>query len=179
MEPIELRARARRAYELGRARLGAKAAAAALIIAAAAAALGRPLLLTAAVGAALAVVVAALVFRGRAAGRAVWTGLLAGSGAMLVPLGLATPGCRMFGEGCMRFCLQACVVGGLAMGFALATVARRQEQGEVEFLAGGAAVAALTASLGCTLAGASGLVAMAVGTVLAGAPVLLTSRAHR
>src|SRR5215510_15654448 len=105
MEPIELRARARRAYELGRARLGAKAAAAALIIAAAAAALGRPVLLTAAVGAALAVVAAALVFRGRAAGRAVWTGLWAGSGAMLAPLGLATGGRRMFGDACMRFCL--------------------------------------------------------------------------
>lgn len=179
MEPIELRGRARRAYELGRARLGAKAAAAALVIAAAAAALGRPLLLTAAVGAGLAALAAALVFRGRAAGRAVWTGLGAGSGAMLMPLGLATAGCRMFGDACMRFCLPACVLGGLAMGFALATVARGQEQGEGEFLAGGAAVAALTASLGCTLAGAGGILAMALGTVLAGAPVWLATRAHR
>ena len=179
MEPIELRARARRAYELGRVRLAAKAAGAALLIAALAAALGRPPFLTAALGAALAVAAAALVFRGRASGRAVWTGLCAGSGAMLLPLGLATAGCRMFGDACMRFCLPACVAGGLAMGFALATVARRQEQGEGEFLAGGAAVAALTASLGCTLAGAGGILAMALGTVLAGAPVWLAARAQR
>ena len=125
------------------------------------------------------VAAAALVFRGRASGRAVWTGLCAGSGAMLLPLGLATAGCRMFGDACMRFCLPACVAGGLAMGFALATVARRQEQGEGEFLAGGAAVAALTASLGCTLAGAGGILAMVLGTVLAGAPVWLAARAQR
>jgi hypothetical protein len=179
MEPIELRARARRAYELGRARLGAKAAAASLVIAAIAAGLGRPLLLTASLGAALAILVAALAFRGRASGRAVSTGLWAGSAAMLLPLALSTAGCRMFGEACMRFCLPACVAGGLAMGFALATVARRREQGEAEFLAGGAAVAALTASLGCTLAGAGGIVAMAVGTLLAGAPVWLAARAPR
>jgi len=179
MEPIELRARARRAYELGRARLGAKAAAAALAIAAAAAALGRPLLLTAVLGAALASLAAALVFRGRASGRAVWTGLWAGSAAMVLPLALSTLGCRMFGEACMRFCLPVCMVGGLAMGFALATVARGQEEGEVEFLAGGAAVAALAASLGCTLAGAGGIAAMALGTVLAGAPVWLAARASR
>src|SRR6266852_2237725 len=60
MEPIELQVRARRAYELGRARLGAKAGAAALLIAAAAIALGRPLDLTALLSAALAVLAAAL-----------------------------------------------------------------------------------------------------------------------
>ena len=123
MEPIELRARARRAYELGRARLGARAAGAALLIAAAAVGLGRPLDLTAALGAALAVVAAALAFRGGASGRAVWSGLSAGSGAMLLPLVLMTAGCRMFGPACMRFCLLVCVVAGSAMGVALAILA--------------------------------------------------------
>jgi len=170
MEPIELRVRARRAYQLGRARLGAKAGAAAL---------GRPVDLTALLGAALAVLAAALAFRGRAAGRAVWAGLAAGSGAMLLPLALITAGCRMFGPGCMRFCLPSCVVAGCAMGAAVATLARRQEQGAREFLAAGAVVAALTASLGCTLAGAGGVVGMALGTVLAGTPVWLAARAHR
>jgi hypothetical protein len=179
MEPIELRARARRAYELGRARLGAKAAAAALLIAAAAVALGRPLDLTALLSAALAVLVAALAFRGGASGRAVWAGLSAGSGAMLLPLAVLTAGCRLFGPACLRFCLPACVVGGAAMGAALAILARRQEQGEREFLASGAVVAAVTASLGCTLAGVGGVAGMALGTVLAGTPVWLAARAHR
>ena len=179
MEPIELRVRARRAYQLGRARLGAKAGAAALLIAAAAVALGRPLDLTALLGAALAVLAAALAFRGGASGRAVWAGLAAGSGAMLLPLALITAGCHMFGPACMRFCLPACVVGGCAMGAALAILARRQERGTREFLAAGAVVAALTASLGCTLAGAGGVLGMALGTVLAGTPVWLAVRAQR
>ena len=113
MEPIELRHRARRAYELGRARLGAKAAGAALLIAAAAVALGRPPELTALLCA------------------------------------------------------------------ALALLAAREEHGAREFLLAGTAVAAVTASFGCTLGGAAGVVGMALGTVAAGAPVWLAARAHR
>ncbi len=179
MEPIELRARARRAYELGRARLGTKAAAVELLIAAAAVGFGRPLEITAAIGAALAVLTAVLAFRGETSGRAVWSGLSAGTGAMLLPLLSMTVGCRFLDPSCMRFCLPTCVVAGSAMGAWLAIVAARQERGRVEFLAGGAAVAALTASLGCTLAGAGGVVGMALGTVLAGTPVWLASRAQR
>jgi len=127
MEPIELRDRARRAYEMGRARLGAKAAGAALVIAAAAVLLGRPLEISALLCAALAILTSALAFRGRAAGRAVWTGLAAGSGAMLLPVVLMTAGCAMFGPVCMRFCLPACVVAGCAIGAVVAIRARRQE----------------------------------------------------
>jgi hypothetical protein len=179
MEPIELQQRARRAYQLGRARLGAKAAGAALLIAAAAVGLGRPLEISAVVCAALAIVTSTLAFRGGAAGRAVWTGLAAGGGAMLVPVVLMTVGCAMFGPVCMRFCLPACVVAGCAIGAVVATLARRQEHGALEFLAAGVSVAALTASLGCTVAGAAGVLGMAVGTVLAGTPVWLAARADR
>jgi len=90
-----------------------------------------------------------------------------------------TAGCRIFCPACMRFCLLACVVGGCGMGAAVAILARRQEQGAGEFLAAGAVVAALTASLGCTLAGAGGVLGMALGTVLAGTPVWLAARAQR
>jgi len=179
MEPIELRHRARRAYELGRARLGAKAAGAALLIAAAAVALGRPLELTALLCAGLAVLVAALAFRGGASGRAVRAGLLAGTGAMLLPVALMTAGCSMFGPACMRFCLPSCVVAGGAMGAGLALFAAREEHGAREFLLAGAAVAAVTASFGCTLGGAAGVFGMALGTVAAGTPVWLVARAHR
>jgi len=179
MEPIELRHRARRAYELGRARLGAKAAGAALLIAAAAVALGRPPELTALLCAALAALVAALAFRGGASARAVTAGLAAGSGAMLLPLVLMTAGCSMFGPASMRFCVPACVVAGGVVGAALALLAAREEHGAREFLLAGIAVAAVTASFGCTLGGAAGVVGMALGTVAAGAPVWLAARAHR
>ena len=106
MEQIDLRSRARRAYELGRARAGAKAAGAALLLAAVAVVLGRPLDLTALLSAALMPLVFVLAFRGRAAGRAVWPGLAAGGAAMLLPLAVRTAGCELFGPSCMRFCLR-------------------------------------------------------------------------
>ena len=179
MEPTELRARARRAYEFGRVRLGARACGAAMLIAAAALALGRPLFPTALLALSLGVVAAALAFRGGAGGRAVWPGLAAGTGAMLLPLGVTTAGCAMFGPACMRFCLPACVVAGCVIGAALALLAAREERGPREFLLAGTAIAALTAALGCTLAGAAGVAGMAVGTLAMGAPVWIAARAHR
>ena len=98
---------------------------------------------------------------------------------MLLPVVLMTAGCAMFGPVCMRFCLPACVVAGCAIGAVVAIRARRQEHDALEFLAAGVSVAALTASLGCTLAGAAGVLGMAVGTIVAGTPVWLTARADR
>jgi hypothetical protein len=179
MELIELRHRALRAYELGRARFAAKAAAAALVVGVAAVGLGRPLPLTAALSAILFVVVGVSVFRGGAAGRAVWPALAAGAGATFLPLAIRTAGCTLFGPECMRLCLPACVVGGGVMGVALALTARREEGQAREFLIAGTAIAALAASIGCSLAGAGGVVGMVLGTVAAGAPVWLVARADR
>jgi hypothetical protein len=179
MELIELRHKALRAYELGRARLAAKVAAAALLVGIAGVGLGRPLGLTAALSALLFAVVGVTVFRGGAAGRAVWPALAAGAGAMFLPLAIRTAGCTFFGPACMRFCLPACVLGGCAMGIALAVTARREESQPGEFLVAGAAIAALAASIGCSLGGAGGVLGMAIGTIAAGAPVWLVARADR
>ncbi|TMA20749.1 MAG: hypothetical protein E6J85_09110 [Deltaproteobacteria bacterium] len=168
MEKNELYARARRAYELGRAKVASKAMGAAAVLALAAVTLGRS---PAQIG--------ALAFRGRAAGRAVWPGLLAGGVAMLLPLGVVMGGDAWLGIDCMRFCVPACVVGGALTGAAIASLAARQDSGESEFLLGGIAVAALTASLGCGLAGGAGLVGMAIGAVVGGAPVLVAAHARR
>ena len=65
------------------------------------------------------------------------------------------------------------------MGGAVAILAGREDHGAREFLVAGAVVAGLTASLGCTLAGAAGVLGMALGTVAAGAPVWLAARARR
>jgi hypothetical protein len=179
METTELRATARRAYELGRARHAAKVSAAALLVAGAAFGLGRPLGITIALCAALAALVAFTAFRGGAAGRAVWPALAAGTGAMFFPLVIRTAGCSLFGPECMRFCLPACVAGGAAMGAALALTARHEHKDAREFLVAGAAIAALTASVGCSLAGAAGVIGMALGTIAVGAPVWLAARPAR
>jgi hypothetical protein len=179
MEMTELRETARRAYEMGRARHAAKVSAAALLIGAAAVGLGRPLGVTVALCATLAALVALTVFRGGAAGRAVWPALAAGTGAMFLPLAIRTAGCTLFGPECMRFCLPACVAGGAAMGAVLPLVARHEQKNAREFLVAGAAIAAVTAAVGCSLAGATGVIGMALGTVAVGAPVWLAARPAR
>jgi hypothetical protein len=179
MELIELRRRAFRAYELGRAGLAAKSAAAALVVGLAGVGLGRPLGFSAALSAILFAVVGLTVFRGGAAGRAVWPALAAGAGATFLPLAIRTAGCTLFGPECMRLCLPGCVVGGCVMGVALALTARHEESAPREFLIAGTAIAALAASIGCSLAGASGIIGMGIGTVAAGAPILLVARAGR
>jgi hypothetical protein len=178
MEPTELRLHARRAYELGRVRVAARAAGAALLIAAAALALGRPLFPTAPIALVLTIAAGVLVFRGRAGGRAVWPGLAAGTGAMLLPIALTTAGCALFGPGCMRFCLPTCVVAGCMLGASLALLGAREEQGG-EFLLAGIGTAALAAALGCPVAGAAGVAGMALGVLAAGAPVWVVARPQR
>jgi len=179
METIELRQTARRAYEMGRLRLAGKVAAAALLVGAAAVGLGRPLGMTVALCTALAASIVLIVYRGGTAARAVWPSLAAGTGAMFLPLAIRTAGCSLFGPECMRFCLPACIAGGAAMGVALAWMARHEETHPREFLLAGAAIAALTASIGCSLIGAGGVIGMALATVAAGAPVWLAVRAVR
>lgn len=179
MEKTELHARARKAYELGRAKIALQAMAGAALLSAVAVALGRPWAQIGPLGAVLLPLCAGLVFRGRASGRAVLPGLVAGGIAMLLPIGVAFAGHAWLGPGCLRFCLPACVVGGAIAGAAIATVAARQPDGESEFLAGGVAVAALAASLGCALAGSAGLAGMAIGAVATGTPVWLAAHARR
>lgn len=179
METIELRRTARRAYEKGRLRLAGKVAAAALLVGAAAVGLGRPLEMTVALCTLLAASIALIVFRGGAAARAVWPSLAAGTGAMFLPLAIRTAGCSLFGPQCMRFCLPACIAGGAVMGVVLSLTARHEETHAREFLIAGAAVATLTASIGCSLVGAGGVVGMALATVATGAPIWLAARPAR
>ena len=177
MEQIDLRLRARRAYELGRARAGAKAAGAALLLAAVAIVLGRPLDLTAVLSAALVPLVFVLAFRGRAAGRAVWPGLAAGGAAMLLPLAVRTAGCGLFGPTCMRFCLPASILGGAIAGAGIGLLAARQGEDDREFLLCGLCPACERVDRCC--AGASGALGMAAATVAAGTPIWLGARVRR
>jgi hypothetical protein len=179
MEKNELYARARRAYELGRAMVASKAVLAAAVLAAVAVALGRSPAQIAVVTLCLVPLAGVLAYRGRAAGRAVLPGLVAGGAAMLLPLGVVAAGDAWLGIDCMRYCLPACVVGGALAGAAIASLAAAEQDGEREFLLAGVSLAALAASLGCGLAGTAGLAGMTIGALVAGTPVWLLAHARR
>ena len=177
MAPNELllEVRARRAYELGRLRWSlrfAPAVAAAFVVAVGC---GRPLDVCGALGAAVLLLAVGLSFAGGEAGSAVTPGLVAGSFALVLPLAVRTIGHFCDSAACMSLCMPACVVGGALAGAFLALRAARDERGRV-FLAAGVVIAGLVGSLGCTLAGLSGVVGMLAGVLVAGTPVLLAAR---
>ncbi|OLD09563.1 MAG: hypothetical protein AUI90_03830 [Deltaproteobacteria bacterium 13_1_40CM_3_69_14] len=156
---LRLQARARRAYELGRLLAALRLAPFVLAAAVAAIACGRPFPVTCALALPLLLLSVGLAYAGGPAGRAVRPGLLAGAGALAAPLLMATVGHACFGPACMSL--------------ALTTVRR---DADLPFVLGALAVAALTGALGCTLAGAAGVLGMLAGVVVAGAPVLVAAR---
>jgi hypothetical protein len=173
---IALALRARRAYELGRLRQAARA------LPVVAAMVGCALLgcgrvpTTIALGALLAAAVVALVWWGRAPGRAVRAGLSAGAAPLLVPLVLRPAGQLCVGGVCLPSCALVCVATGLAAGAVVALRAARLVEQRLAFFAAAAAVAALAGSLGCAVAGASGVLGMAAGLAATSLPSLLVPR---
>jgi hypothetical protein len=164
--------RARRAYETGR--VAAALPTTALVAPMAALSFfccGRREA-TACLATALALLVTALLWRGRDLGRSVRAGLAAGAAPLLLPL-LAMPlGHVCPREACLVFPV-ACVVGGVVAGVVLAASWRRAgTPRRTRALVAGFAVAALAGSLGCLIAGALGVLGMAAGLALGGAPVL-------
>jgi hypothetical protein len=168
MEPDGLR-KARRSYELARFAKGLRAAA--LVVPMAIVALGgcghRETAL--AIAAVLAVVAAALVWRGGAAGRGVVPGLVAG----VVPLGfplVACPLCERLGGGHLP--MVVCIVGGVVSGAVVAAYAAREPNDRAGFAVSAGLVAALAGSMGCAILGIGGVAAMGVGLALS-TPVAL------
>ncbi|TMA26280.1 MAG: hypothetical protein E6J78_14065 [Deltaproteobacteria bacterium] len=175
MNDLVLERRARRAYELGRLRSALRLAPFVLAAAAVAVACGRPAGLSCALGAMLLPLTVALAFRGGGAGRGVVPGLLAGTVALAMPLLVQIVGHACIGPACMALCMPSCVVGGAAGGAFIALRARFEER-PAPFALAALAVAGLMGALGCTLAGAAGVVGMLAGAVVAGAPVLISVR---
>lgn len=102
-------------------------------------------------------------------------GLVAGTVALACPVLLHTVGHACLGPSCMMLGIPACVVGGAAAGALIASRAAGEESGG-RFLLAAATVAGLMGALGCSLAGAAGVLGMLAGIVLAGAPTLLAFR---
>jgi len=167
-----LAARARRAYERGRV-LSAR-----LALAVAAPMVGLSLVLcdrplaSAGCGLALAAVLLAAAWRGQPFARGARAGLLAGLGPLLLPLATCLHICA---GGVCLLAPTACVVAALLGGAALGLYARHHINASPDasgYLVTALAVAALVGSLGCVIAGVSGIVGMMVGLALGTAPAL-------
>ncbi|MGE5048433.1 MAG: hypothetical protein ACM3PC_07710 [Deltaproteobacteria bacterium] len=168
---LALEARARRAYEWGRVRASLRLAPVVFAGAAAALACGRPLWSTCAVAGVLLPLALGLSIGGGTGGRAVIPGLVAGTVALACPVLMHTVGHACLGPACMTLGIPACIVGGAAAGALIASRAAREESGG-RFLVAALSVAGLMGALGCSLAGAAGVLGMLAGLALTSAPIL-------
>lgn len=166
-----LLSRARRAYELGRLQHAARVVPAVLLLTAVAlggCASESQVCITSAV---LLVGLTALHWRGGAAGRAVFPGMLAGVAPLLVPkvLLLLGHGCAV--EACARLCVPVCLAAGLLGGAWLSWWAWQRSDVQRIGVLWAAAVALLVGSLGCLPLGLGGLVGVSAGVLVALTPV--------
>src|SRR5262249_4950322 len=110
---------------------------------------------------------------------AVAPGLLAGLPALALPLGVRVVGHACASDACFALCLPACCAGGVIAGAALALSARTGSDParKREYLAAALLIAGLTGSVGCAVAGVSGILGMLATTVLTSAPAWRSARA--
>lgn len=168
----DLKERARRAYERGRARHAAWTATPTLAVGLVATWMSDRPLITALIGVALYAAAALLSWRGRQLGRGVLPGVAAG----LVPF-TAAHAARVYGhlctpEGCVSICVPACLAGGIAAGALLAGALRRSDRLGASW-ASACGVAALTGALACACVGFGGVLALAIGLLAGTAPLAL------
>lgn len=174
----DLEVRARREYETSRFVRALRPAAFVAPLAAISIATCALPSLTLPIAALLAVLVVFLGWRGRAAGRAVIPGMLAGLPAFALPLLSRATG-HMCLDGQCVLLPTACIVGGI-LGGAILTI-RQLTEGEDRrgSIPAGAAVAVLTGALGCVLVGFGGVLGMSAAVAFSAAPALALSRLQR
>ncbi len=117
------------------------------------------------VGALLVIAGTWALWRGQAAGRAWWPGLLAG----MVPLALALAA-RSYGHVCLRgsctsLCVPACALGGVVAGLGVAYAARKN-RAPATYAVTGALAAMLVGCLGCSCVGFAGMASLVAGLVV-------------
>ena len=178
MAPIDaaLEARARRAYEWGRLAWALKRA---LLVAA----LSGLALLTctnvvppAGCVVLLALLVAALLWRGQEFAEGVRPGLLAGLVPFVLPLVSQATGYLCSDTVCLVL-PTVCVAGGVVGGAALGVLAKRPFGEHVGFWIAAVSVTAVLGSVGCLMAGLAGIGGLAVGLLAGAAPVLVARTA--
>ena len=111
--------------------------------------------------------------RGKSAGRAVPLALAAGLAPLLLPLAARGLGHAMCSADCMTsFCLPACYLGGGLAGAALALFSQTEESvpSQREFLISALFISGIAGALGCSMAGAGGVLGMLAAQVALTAP---------
>jgi len=174
----DIRRRAARAYELGRAAAALRQVAPfALLL------VGVPLVTgsgSGAIGAALAATAAVTLWLGGVVGRAARVGLLAGLAPLLAPIAVGGIGHRCSGCGpaaAMPLCIAMCVGAGAVAGALLGLLAARESR-RLTFAAIALGFAGTAGALGCVFAGAGGLFGMAIGLTLGGVAPLVAAAAR-
>lgn len=167
--------RASRAYELGRFRRAWRATPliAAVTLCSKLSCNAPALVLGAA--AALAILCAALNWRGGVHERAVWPGLSCGVIAASLPFLAQAMGMCGRPE-LMELCIAACIFGGVLAGVFIGVRASRLPEGAGAFALSAGTVAALAGTLGCVVVGFGGIIGMAAGLALVTTPVFIAAR---
>jgi hypothetical protein len=174
--PDEFSRRARRAYEWGRLWRASVKAWPALLLTAISCWLCHEVGLPVAIGAPLFALVTGLVWYGRIAAQAASAGMKAGVVAFAVPVAAFH---SYFAPYCSTLTGMLIINGGCGLGVGLLLSiesTRLQIQRNVFLLAAGV-VAVMCGMLGCVLFGPMGLAGIAVGVLLATAPVAIYRRA--
>lgn len=162
-------ASAMRSYERNRARAALVATLPAVALAMVACGCGTKAATALGVGAALVVAGWFFHWRGRALGRAVGPGLVAGLAPFALAVAARAYGHVCSGGQCVSLCIPACTLGGALAGFFVGRVARRQSSPLV-FLLGASTLATLVGSLGCSCVGFGGVAGLATGLVVTSLP---------
>lgn len=168
---LQLERRARRAYERQRIVRAALAMGPIVVFIASVALLVRPGLVPVAFGVLAVLAGLAMLWYGRDPQKAVLPGFAAG----LVPLVLALGASRYHycgTSGCTTLCVEACSLGGVIAGLAIATVSGQRRLG-LGFGVSASTVALLSGALGCACVGVGGLVGLGLGFVAGLVPGLL------
>lgn len=170
--PDEFRPRARRAYEWGRLWRASIKAWPAVLLTAISCWLCHEAGLSVVIGAVLFALTTGLIWYGRVAAQAASAGMKAGMAAFVIPVAAFhsyfVPYCSTLTA--MWIINSGC---GLGVGVLLSIESARLQTQRNVFLLSAGAVATLSGMLGCVLFGPMGLAGIAVGVLLATAPVAI------
>ena len=166
---MDLAEQARRAYELGRLRTALRLGLFVPLLTALSICGCGSVLGSLVCGGLLAPVVVFFGWKGQGLGRAVLPGVLAGLAPFTIALGAGLSGHACATGGWCTFFIGACLIGGFVAGLFVASAAR----GSIRQLLAGALLAGLTGSLGCLVAGATGVIALSAGLLLGAVPAFV------
>jgi hypothetical protein len=165
-DPTLLLQRARRSYELGRARAGINSALKAVPAVGLSVFISNASVLSLVVGLALLLLTLTLRWLGQAYGRAIVPGFLAGSAPLVLPLLLRGTGHCCIGGVCWSVCMLGCVAGGLAAGASIGWASAREREQRWAFLGAATLLASLLGTLGCAAVGVAGTLGMLLAVMV-------------